>query len=486
MRKLQAETPLANTDPSDLNDLNDEAMKNARERLSRAMGSLALAAADLGMAEDLAAMLRQDPLQAGTAFRDRFHELARTIPGDAFERVDDHGDTLEVAGRTCRKVEATKGRAMTMSGPVDFGRSRCRPPGGGASVFPTERVLGLTECGLTPAAAGLSLHLMASLTARESEDAWVRLCGAGPSASSLLQLTAEAGRRFEDRSGDLMAELRAEEELHEDATALLVSLDGVKVRMHAGTVDGQAVEPGWREASSGVVALLDAAGNMVQSRCFGRLPEQGKTSLKAQSSKEAFHWLGRKPDLEVVAIADGAKDNRPFPDTLCPDVMLVDFRHSARHLKVAADAAFGPDSAEGRAWFEKWRHILRHDPKGVGKAIDALRHLLRKGKGSADIARELGFFRNNRKRMGYREVADAAHPIGSGAVESGNRMLVTQRLKRSGQRWGRDGGQGVLTFRSLLKSGRLDRAWTVLAGSWRKWKPPAPANGNQAPAALAA
>ena len=118
--------------------------------------------------------------------------------------------------------------------------------------------------------------------------------------------------------------------------------------------------------------------------------------------------------------------------------------------------------------------------------IDALRHLLRKGKGRTDIVRELGHFRNNRKRMGCSEAADAGHPIGSGAVESGNRMLVTQRLKRSGQRWGRDGGQGVLTFRSLLKSGRLDRAWTVLAGSWRKWKPPAPANGNQAPAALAA
>ena len=38
------------------------------------------------------------------------------------------------------------------------------------------------------------------------------------------------------------------------------------------------------------------------------------------------------------------------------------------------------------------------------------------------------------------------------------RFLVQRRLKRSGQRWGREGGQGVLTFRSLLKSGRFDGA----------------------------
>ena len=72
---------------------------------------------------------------------------------------------------------------------------------------------------------------------------------------------------------------------------------------------GQAVEPGWREASSGVVSLLDADGNTVQARYFGRLPEQGKTSLKAQVSREVFHWLGRKEDLKVVAIADAARDN---------------------------------------------------------------------------------------------------------------------------------------------------------------------------------
>ena len=41
-------------------------------------------------------------------------------------------------------------------------------------------------------------------------------------------------------------------------------------------------------------------------------------------------------------------------------------------------------------------------------------------------------------------------------------MLVTHRLKRSGQRWGRDGGQGVLAFRALVKSDRLDRAWVMV------------------------
>ena len=321
MQNLQAEPPLANTALSD----SDDIMEAAGDRVRRATNDVIRSDAARGMAGDVAVMFMQDPLKAELAFRDAIYGFARSVLCDAFERIDDHGDSLEVGGRTYRKVDATRGQAMTMFGPVGYDRARYRPSGGGASVFPTERVLGLTESSLTPAAAGLSLYLMANLSARESEDAWVRLCGSGPSTSSLIQLTAEAGRRFEDCSGELLADLRSEEEVHEDATALLVSLDGVMVRMNAETVDGTAVEAGWREASSGVVSLLDADGNMVQSSYFGRLPEQGKTSLKAQVSREAFHWLGRKEDLKVVAIADGARDNWPFLDTFSPDVVLLDF-----------------------------------------------------------------------------------------------------------------------------------------------------------------
>ena len=41
-------------------------------------------------------------------------------------------------------------------------------------------------------------------------------------------------------------------------------------------------------------------------------------------------------------------------------------------------------------------------------------------------------------------------------MEAANKVLMTQRLKRSGKSWGRDGGQGVLAFRVLLKSDRFD------------------------------
>ena len=117
-------------------------------------------------------------------------------------------------------------------------------------------------------------------------------------------------------------------------------------------------------------------------------------------------------------------------------------------------------------WFEQYRHILRHDPDGVEKVIRALRYLRDKATtGKDDIKRELAYFRKNRHRMRYRQMKDQRLPIGSGVIETANKVLVTQRLKRSGMRWKIDGGQEVLTFRALIKSDCFDTAWEILMAS---------------------
>ena len=77
--------------------------------------------------------------------------------------------------------------------------------------------------------------------------------------------------------------------------------------------------------------------------------------------------------------------------------------------------------------------------------------------------------------MNYYQLAMEGYPLGSCEVEAANKVLLTQRLKRSGQRWGRDGGQRVLFFRALLKSDRFDRAWRIVVPkmerSKKQWHP---------------
>ena len=159
---------------------------------------------------------------------------------------------------------------------------------------------------------------------------------------------------------------------------------------------------------------------------------------------------------------------------------MIDFWHACEHLRMA------PEHAVAAHWFEKYREILRHDPRGVARVIRALCHL-RDRAAPADrpeVERELAFFRKHRHRMRYHALKEAGIAIGSGVVEAANKTLVAQRMKRSGMRWRIVGGQAVVTFRALLKSGRFESAWKAMIGAGA-----APANDNISlnyPLALAA
>ena len=113
---------------------------------------------------------------------------------------------------------------------------------------------------------------------------------------------------------------------------------------------------------------------------------------------------------------------------------------------------------------------------------DTLRHLrdAAAAPDRAETEREIAFFRKHRHRMRYHALKEEGIAIGSGVVEAANKTLVTQRMKRSGMRWRIVGGQAVLTFRALIKSGRFERAWKALISATDT-----PANDNISPRAAA-
>ena len=451
-------TPMTNitTDPQIAN--KSEVRTELLSRMEQVLRPLDDEIRDGGLTELMANALAEDPRDAELAVRDLIFGKMRHLLGRSFERLDDHGRSVEVDGVLHHRAEPTAARLMTVFGPTEYRRSRYRPSGLGPSVVPTEAVLGIGDVGMTAAAEEMSLLLTSSLTHRDSEEMWQRLTGAGPSASSLTRLTVQTERCWSGIEEEELEAMREWETIPDAACSILVCLDGVMVSM-LDELEGNVLRPaGWREASTGAVLLLDGDGGVLSSRYFGRLPEQGKQGLKRLLTAEVMHLQKRRPDLRLVAAADAAPDNWTWLDKLDPDRSLVDFWHGCQHLKECADDAFGKDSEDGRKWFDKHRRILRDDAKGIGRTIDAIRYLVRKERGGKVLRRELEFFRKNRARMDYRGAKDAGCPIGSGCVESSNKFLVQQRMKRSGQRWGREGGQGVLTFRSLLKSGRFDGA----------------------------
>ena len=255
---------------------------------------------------------------------------------------------------------------------------------GERTVCPLELRSGIIEDRWTPRAPELATFVVAHLTSQEGEDLFRKLGNATPSKSGLDRLPKHLCRRWEERRERFEADLRAAEEVPAEAVSVAASLDGVMVPMK----DGQRAQKraaarrsgkrtkdpsGYAEASCATLSFYDAAGILLSTLRFGRMPEARKTTLKTMLLDEILDVLAERPDLKLVKVADGARDNWTYLSEILPSgIEVVDFFHASEHLHVSACAADGAINTDAQAWWEKWRHILRHDDQGVERVIRAL------------------------------------------------------------------------------------------------------------------
>lgn len=407
-----------------------------------------------------------------------FADAEREVLGETLERLDVNLPCIDIEGRRHHRVLRGSETYTTGVGAVRVRRTlyRC---GRAVAVVPVELRAGIVEGHWTPLAARQASYLVAHVTPQEGESMLRELGNMTPSKSSLDRLPKQLSAGWEAQRERFEASLREGYVVPTEAVTAAVSLDGILVPMKDGERAAKRAQShaagkptkgpaGYQEVGCATVSFYDAAGERLETLYMGRMPEAKKATLKTMVSAEVEAVLGQRPDLSVVKVADGARDNWSYLDALAPEgIAVVDFYHAVQHLKAALDAAYGETSAKGQAQFRKLRHVLLEDAEGVERVIRALVYLRTKHPRKTRIREVLGYFRRNRRRMRYAEVKAQHLPIGSGVVEAACKTLAAQRLKRSGMRWRHAGGQAVLTLRALAQSDRFDQAWALLSSTYR-------------------
>jgi hypothetical protein len=334
---------------------------------------------------------------------------------------------------------------------------------------------GIIEGYWTPQAAKQASWAMAHLTPKESEELFEMLGNMMPSKRTLDRLPKALNTHWEAHRMAFETQLRQEESVPAEAVSVGVSLDGVRVPMKDGNRKGkrdqakaQGKSPsgpsGYQEVGCGTISFYDRHGERLLTRRMGRMPESHKATLKSQLTAEVMNALIERPGLKVVKLADGAPDNWTYlSETLPFGNECLDFYHASDHLSDALAGAYGEGTPAYHKRFETLRAVLRDNPKGPAKVIQALCRLRTRYPRRQVIHKAVAYFREHRHRMPYARLRTQNLPIGSGVVEAACKTLATQRLKRSGMRWRQAGGQAILTFRSLCQSDRFERAWELLA-----------------------
>lgn len=401
--------------------------------------------------------------------------------GEELARFDIDVPVVEIADVAHRQVLRCEETYFASAGPVRVTRSlySTRQPGDRA-VCPLELRAGLVDGRWTPLAAQQAAFAVAHLTPQEAENLFVKLGNMTPSKSSLDRLPKALNEVWERSREQFERQLRFEEAVEDKAVTVAASLDGVLVPMKDGDRAGKRAQAaadgkqtkgpaGYQEAGCATLSFYDAAGDLLSTIRMGRMPEPKKATLKQMLTEELLHVMEQRPDLQVVKLADGARDNWRYlrGKELPKGIEMLDFYHAVEHLSAALDSAYGEGNAKAKSQFEKLRHVLRHEEKGAAKVIRALVHLREMHPRSKKIVTELKYFRRNRHRMRYAEMANRNLPIGSGVVEAACKTL-SSRHKRSGMRWRTAGGQALFTLRSLIQSDRFDFGWKLLAATYKQ------------------
>jgi hypothetical protein len=250
---------------------------------------------------------------------------------------------------------------------------------------------------------------------------------------------------------------------------VVISSDGGRLRLRE-TKRGPKTKKGrqrytgaWREPKVLIVYVVDAAGKREAS--FAPVIDatlQGPDAVFALLRTYVQRLAITQAD-QVLFIADGA----PWIWKRVPRLVqalgltaervhtLLDFYHAVQRLGQVA--ALRKDwSAKARTrWRTQQRHLLLQGE--VEQVIAAVRVICR-GRNSKAMRTHCHYFIKNQSRMAYAKLMAMKMPIGSGAIESTVRRVVTLRLKGPSIFWCRASAEAILLLRSYYKAGR----WNLL------------------------
>jgi hypothetical protein len=282
-----------------------------------------------------------------------------------------------------------------------------------------------------------------------------------------VTVSPETARRVTEAAGAALvaAETAAVEQLEQQwpdppvvpPTRQQVSVDGAMVPL----VHGE-----WAEVKTLAVGRVERRGDALHTTDLSYFSRLADVDTFTRLAWGELHRRGLSCAPDVCALVDGADWCQTFLDRRCPQaVRILDFPHAAEYVSAAGQAMFGAGTAAASEWLGPHLHQLKHDgPAGVLAALVALpvAESLTPEVAADKRAAAVGYLSARWAQIQYPQFQAAGYPIGSGAVESANKLVVEARLKGSGMHWARPNVNPMVALRALACSDRWAAGWTQI------------------------
>jgi hypothetical protein len=217
-----------------------------------------------------------------------------------------------------------------------------------------------------------------------------------------------------------------------------------------GQVNAPVMEKGERGVHSSDLSYFS---RMTDDKTFGRL------------ALVETHRRGTETAAHVCAVTDGAEWEQGFLDLHRRDATrILDFSHATGYVAQAGQAVLGEGTATLAEWLTQTRHELKYGESEV--VLNTLRDMQVEANvcgadspAATSVQKSLAYLEKRRTHITYAQFQALGYPIGSGSVESANKLVVEARLKGSGMHWAPPHVDPMLALRNIACSDRWEEAW---------------------------
>src|SRR5947208_7618757 len=322
----------------------------------------------------------------------------------------------------------------------------------GEAFFPLDEELGLLSGGLTPRGEETLVRLASWMPFEQAREMLQDLVGMRVSKATARRVTLATGK-----AALAVCEVEVERLKQEvpqapaGAEKQALSGDGAMVHLVGGE---------WVEVKT--LALGEVTRNKRGEVCMQHLSYCSRLCDAASFAEAALvetHRRGLERATEVCAVQDGAQWLQGLVDYHRADaVRILDFAHAAEYINEIGQVVRTAGGRLPPLWLEGVLHRLKH--QGPQRVLKHLSWLAARSPSSA-LQEKLTYLQKREAHMQYPTYQQAGWPIGSGSVESANKLVVEARLKGAGMRWERENVNPMLVLRNAVCNRRWNETWAA-------------------------
>jgi hypothetical protein len=337
-------------------------------------------------------------------------------------------------------------------------------PSAARVFFPLDEELALLPGTLAPRQQSHLVQLGSWMPFRCASRVLEDLLGVHVSSETARRLCEQVGKRVEEvQTTEAHSPWKEDPSDEANDLRLVISADGAMVPLTGGE---------WAEVRTLAVGEVPACPAEKDSLSqvhvrklsyFSRLTDAATFTDLAEVETRRRHLVQAK---EVCAVMDGADWLQAFVEIHRADaVRILDFPHAAEHLAKLLEALRASGLVLPAKLLERCLHHLKH--RGPSALARLANRLTKAEAAQEDVREHLGYLRKRLSLMQYPTFQRAGWPIGSGMVESANKLVVEARLKGTGMRWERTNVNPMLSLRNGVCNERWHETWHT--ASQRRW-----------------